>query len=98
MAAQVGLAVVFLLAIIATTARLGVDVVKSNNLTELFATGRHRQRYGDGEKEKEGVDSYYYHGADGLRPAPRAGVVARLTPDENGVWGLNLRRKEATNA
>ena len=37
LAAQVGLAVVFVIAIIIHTARIGVDVVKSSNTAELFA-------------------------------------------------------------
>lgn len=88
LAAQVGLAIIFLLAIVINTARLGVDVVKSNNLAELFAAERHRGGGGG-----SGVVERETYGADGLRAAPEPGVVARLT-SENGVWGLNLRRKE----
>lgn len=36
-AAQVGLSIAFLLTVVIGTARLGVDVVKSSNMAELFA-------------------------------------------------------------
>jgi|SRR5688572_225217 hypothetical protein len=84
-AAQVGLSVVFFICIACHTARLGVDVVKSSNLSELFAL-RHNAAYSQLPSE-----------AAGLRPLVDPSIVARLEKSED-TWALEVSRQPVSAA
>lgn len=79
-AIQVGLSVLFLVSIVWHTASLGVDVVKSSNMSELFAL-RHDTRYSQLPSE-----------AIGIHPLVDPSIVAKLEKSD-GTWSLEVSRQ-----
>lgn len=76
-ATQVGLSIVFVVCIAWHTARLGVDVVKSSNMSELFAL---RGTMGDGQLPQE---------AAGINPNIPDNMMVRLRKSGD-IWGLGV--------
>ena len=76
-AAQVGLSILFLVCIACHTARLGVDVVKSSNMSELFALGHVTAHTGLPLE------------ALGIRPLLDPNTAARLRT-QDGRWELKI--------
>lgn len=81
LAAQMGLTIVFVVTVAMHTARLGVDVVKSNNLSELFA-----QRGRGREEEEEPLL--------GIKTQVDKLVKGRLVWTSE-AWVLDVQRDEA---
>lgn len=79
-AIQVGLSVFFLVSIVWHTTSLGVDVVKSSNMSELFAL-RHGTSYSQLPSE-----------AMGIRPLVDPSIVAKLEKLD-GTWSLEVSRQ-----
>ncbi|KAG9253138.1 uncharacterized protein F5Z01DRAFT_675524 [Emericellopsis atlantica] len=85
LAAQMGLTIVFVVAVAIHTARLDVDVVKSNNLSELFAQ-RGRGQEEEGEEEEEPLL--------GIKTQVDKLVKGRLVRTSE-AWVLDVQREEA---
>lgn len=86
--AQVGLSIVFLLSVMYGTAKLGVDVVKSSNMAELFAfsaTGRQ-----DGWKHGESHSAYQDVGRAGIKTQVGKDVGATLRRGREG-WYMEVK-------
>ncbi|CAI6100061.1 unnamed protein product [Clonostachys chloroleuca] len=75
LAIQIGFTIIFLAAVIFHTERLGIDIVKSSNMAELFALQDTL------EQEAKFV---------GINPRIDNNATAELTR-RNGVWKLDLR-------
>jgi hypothetical protein len=87
-AAQVGLSIAFLLAVVFGTARLGVDVVKSTNMAELFALPAMGRQ--DGGKEPD-VHSFHQDIAyAGIRTQVGKDVGATLRRGREG-WFMEVK-------
>ncbi|KAI6778012.1 uncharacterized protein J7T54_007409 [Emericellopsis cladophorae] len=86
LAAQMGLTIVFVVAVAMHTARLGVDVVKSNNLSELFA----QRGRGRGEEEEEDDEQPLL----GIKTQVDKLVQGRLVRTSE-AWVLDVQRDEA---
>jgi hypothetical protein len=89
-AAQVVLSIAFLLAVVIGTARLGVDVVKSSNMAELFAMQELDcngcSKASGGESRAEGV----VYG--GIKTEVGKDIEATLRRDDAG-WRLEVKPK-----
>lgn len=92
-AAQSGLTLVFLLAVVIGTARLGVDVVKSSNMAELFALPT--LTFGDDSREGTKLRTQD-HGFvyKGIKTEVGKDVGAVLRKGSEG-WRLEVQTKDA---
>ncbi|KAL2211302.1 hypothetical protein CC79DRAFT_194693 [Sarocladium strictum] len=86
--AQVGLSIVFLLSVMYGTARLGVDVVKSSNMAELFAFSTTERQ--DGWKEGESHGAYQDVGHAGIKTQVAKDVGATLRKGREG-WFMEVK-------
>lgn len=89
-AAQVGLSIAFLLAVVYGTARLGVDVVKSTNMAELFAlpaVGRQ-----DGGNDSKSYSMHQDVAYAGIKTEVGKDVGATLRRRREG-WVMELKPK-----
>lgn len=84
-AIQVGLSILFLITIACQTVHLGLDVVKSSNMSELFAL-RHNTAYTQLPSE-----------AAGIRPLVDPSIVARLQNTDD-TWALEVSRQGLTTS
>lgn len=86
-AVQIALTIAFLLGVVVHTAKLDMDVVKSSNLAELFASGLEeqagRESAGDGNNAS----------TTGLKRSVSHDLLGQLQRDEDGKWRLLVERR-----
>ncbi|KAG9254862.1 uncharacterized protein F5Z01DRAFT_654991 [Emericellopsis atlantica] len=94
LAAQIGLSIVFVVSVAVHTARLGVAVVRSNNLAELFAQDNSRSSR---EEQDDGVPGGGTAFSTGIKTQVDEAVRGRLVRD-NEAWILQMQKDGTSEA
>lgn len=95
LAAQIGLTIVFVVGVAVHAARLGVAIVKSNNLAELFAQNSSSRR--SSQEQDDGVAGGWTVSSTGIKTQVDEAARGRLVRDRE-AWILQVQKDEIFEA